>query len=123
MPRHRCRATDAAAADAAATDAAPTVPVPGPPQTPLVLKASGPKPERHEPTQPSPILPDPGEEHDATQPSATTAPDDAPGPQGAFDTHGWWAEQQEAAREEQARRHAAGEQDDESVAAAEEQGW
>ena len=105
------------------TDATPTVPVPGPPQTALVLKASGPKPERHEPTQPSPILPDPGEEHDAIQSSATTAPDDAPGPQGAFDTHGWWAEQQEAARDEQARRHAAGGQDDESVAAAEEQGW
>jgi len=111
------------AIDAAAIDAAPTVPVPGPPQTPLVLKASGPKPERHEPTQPSPILPDPGEEHDAAQPSATTAPDDAPGPQGAFDTHGWWAEQQEAARQEQTRRQAAGEQDDESMAAAEEQGW
>ena len=114
---------DAAATDAAATDAAPTVPVPAPPQTPLVLKASGPKPERHEPTQPSPVLPDPGEDGDATQPSATTAPDDAPGPQSAFDTHSWWAEQQEAAREEQARRHAASVQDDESVAKAEEQGW
>ena len=82
-----------------------------------------PKPEPHEPTQPSPVLPAPGEEQDATQPSAATAPDDAPGPQGAFDTHDWWAEQHEAAREEQARRQAAGEQDDESVAAAEEQGW
>ena len=115
--------TDAAANDAAATDAAPTVPVPAPPQTPLVLKASGPRPERPEPTQPSPVLPDSGEDNDATQPTATTAPDDAPGPQSAFDTHGWWAEQQEAAREEQARRHAASEQDDESVAKAEEQGW
>ena len=113
----------AAATDAAGTDAAATVPVPGPPQTTLTLKASGPKPERHEPTQPSPVLPDPGEDQDATQPSATTAPDDAPGPQSAFDTHGWWAEQQEAAREEQARRHAPSEQDDESVTTAEEQGW
>jgi hypothetical protein len=93
------------------------------PRTALVLKASGPKPERQAPTQPSPVLPGPGDEHDATQPSATAAPDDAPGPQGAFDTHGWWAEQQEAARQEQARRRAAGEPDDESVAAAEEQGW
>jgi hypothetical protein len=113
----------AGAADAAATDAAATVPVPAPPQTPLVLKASGPKPERQEPTQPSPVLPDPGEEHDATEPSATTAPDDPPGPQSAFDTHGWWAEQQEAAREEQATRHAASKQDDESGATADEQGW
>jgi len=128
-----------------------TAAAPGPPQTALILKASGPKPEREEPTQPSPTRPDPEAEHDATQPSAvlgegeepseepaeepgeesseTTQPlaplarDDVPGPQGAFDTHGWWAEQQEAARQEQARRQAAGEQDDESVAAAEEQGW
>jgi hypothetical protein len=127
--------------------AAATAPAPGPPQTALILKASAPKPERHEPTQPSPTLPDPEAAQDATQPSAvlgegaepseepseepgeTTQPsaplprDDVPGPQGAFDTHGWWAEQQEAARQEQARRQTAGEQDDESVAAAEEQGW
>jgi len=113
----------AAAAESPATAAAATVPVPAPPQTPLVLKASGPKPERHEPTQPSPVLPDPGEDNDTTLPSAATAPDDPPGPQSAFDTHGWWAEQQQAAREEQGRRHAASEQDDESVATAEEQGW
>jgi hypothetical protein len=134
---------------------AATAPAPGPPQTALVLKASGPKPERDEPTQPSPTLPDPESADEATQPSAvlgegeepseepgeeageepgeepgeTTQPsaplarDDVPGPQGAFDTHGWWAEQQEAARQEQTRRQAAGEQDDESMAAAEEQGW
>jgi hypothetical protein len=130
--------------------AAATAPVPEPPQTALILKASGPKPEREEPTQPSPTRPDPEAEHDATQPSAvlgegeepseepaeepgeesseTTQPlaplarDDVPGPQGAFDTHGWWAEQQEAARQEQAKSQAVGEQDDESVAAAEEQG-
>jgi hypothetical protein len=133
--------------------AAATAPAPGPPQTALILKASAPKPEHLEPTQPSPTqpsptqpspdLPDPEAANDVTQPSAvlgegeepseepgeTTQPsaslarDDVPGPQGAFDTHGWWAEQQEAARQDQARRRAAGEQDDESVAAAEEQGW
>ena len=124
-----------------------TAAAPGPPQTALILKASGPKPERPEATQPSPTRPDleaapdatqpaavlgegeepsekPSEEPgETTQPSAPLARDDVPGPQGAFDTHGWWAEQQEAARQEQARRQAAGEQDDESMAAAEEQGW
>ena len=109
----------------------------GPPRTRLVLKAS--KPEPHEATQPSQTLPDPGEASDATepsaihhddedsgeatQPSATLAPHEAPGPQGAFDTHGWWAEQKEAAREEQAHRRGPGERDDGSMAAAEEQGW
>jgi len=29
------------------------------------------------------------------------------GPQGEYDTHGWWAQQEEAAREEEARRQAA----------------
>ena len=119
-----------AAAAAAAT--------PGPQRTTMVLKASGPKPpEPHEATQPSQALQDPGDEDDATepsavlrdddnesgeptQPSATLAPPEAPGPQGAFDTHGWWAEQKEAAREEQARRQASG--DDGSMATAEEQG-
>jgi hypothetical protein len=94
---------------------------PGPPRTALILKAS--KPEPHDATQPSPALPDPGDERDVTQPSAALPQDDAPGPQGSFDTHGWWAEQQQAAHEEQASGQAAGEQDDESVAAAEEQGW
>ena len=89
---------------------------------------SAPRPEPHESTQPSQILPDPEAAHDATepsavrrddeesgeatQPSATRAADEVPGPQGAFDTHGWWAQQQEAAREEQAHSHAAGEQKD-----------
>jgi hypothetical protein len=113
---------------------APTVPqAPGPPRTMLVLKAS--KPEPHEATQPSQTLPDPDAaepsavHHDdedsgeATQPSATLGPHEAPGPQGAFDTHGWWAEQKEAAREEQAHRRGSGERDDGSMAAAEEQGW
>jgi hypothetical protein len=47
--------------------------------------------------------------------------EDAPGPQGAFDTHGWWAEQNEAAREEQAQRRAEPGQGDD-VAAVEERG-
>ena len=116
-----------------------TTQAPAPPRTALILKASAPRPEPHESTQPSQILPDPEAAHDATepsavlrddeesgeatQPSATRAADEVPGPQGAFDTHGWWAQQQEAAREEQAHGHAPGEHDDESVAAAEEQGW
>ncbi len=130
---------------AAEPPADPATQVPGAPQTALILKASAPKPEpepepeSHESTQPSQILPDPEAAHDATepsavlgddeesgeatQPSATRAADEVPGPQGAFDTHGWWAQQQEAAREEQAHGHAATEQEDESVAASEEQGW
>jgi hypothetical protein len=66
-------------------------------------------PEADAPTQPS-------EAHDAaqppeadapTQPAETMASHEALGPQGAFDTHDWWAEQQAAAREEAARRQAA----------------
>jgi hypothetical protein len=126
----------AAEPPAAAATATPAL---GPPRTTLVLKASGPKPEPHEATQPSQTLQDPGEADDATepaavlrddeesgeetQPSATLAPHEAPGPQGAFDTHGWWAEQKEAARDEQVHRQASGEQDGDSMAAAEEQGW
>jgi hypothetical protein len=127
-----------AAAEPPATAEATASQTPGPPQTAMVLKASGLKPEPHEATQPSQTLQDPGEEHDttepaevfrgdkepgeATQPSATLASDEAPGPQGAYDTHDWWAEQQEAAREEQAHRQPPGEQNDDSMAAAEEQG-
>jgi hypothetical protein len=108
------------------------------PRTPLVLKASAPRPEPHEATQPSQTLRDPGDVPDATGPSAVlgddeesgeatqpsaVAPDEPKGPQGAFDTHGWWAEQQEAARHDQPHRPASGEQDSDSMAAAEEQGW
>ncbi len=124
-------------AAAAATDTQASEPQ----RTPLVLKASAPKPEPHEATQPSQTLPDPGDVHDgtepsallrddgesgeATQPSATVAADEPKGPQGAFDTHGWWAEQakqREAARHDQPRRQAAAEQEGDSMAAAEEQG-
>ena len=99
------------------------------PQTTLVLKASPakapPAPEPHEATVPSETLQDP-EAHDTTQPSETLAPHETHGPQGAFDTHDWWAEQERAAREEAARRQAAGPSgvaEDDSLAAAEEQGW
>jgi hypothetical protein len=129
------------AAEPAVAAAATAAQAPEPPRTPLVLKASAPKPEPHEATQPSQTLPDPGDVHDATessavlrddeesgeatQPSATVAPDEPKGPQGAFDTHGWWAEQaeqQEAARHDQPRRQASAEQEGDSMAAAEEQG-
>ena len=92
-----------------------TTPAARAPQTPLVLKASGPKPppepESHEATQPSQTLQAPEEAHEATQPFATLPPEETHGPQGAFNTHGWWAEQEEAAREEQARRQAARDQE------------
>ncbi len=92
-----------------------TTPAAQAPQTPLVLKASGPKPppepESHDATQPSQTLQAPEEAHEATQPFATLPPEETHGPQGAFNTHGWWAEQEEAAREEQARRQAARDQE------------
>ncbi len=102
---------------------------PRPPQTTLVLKASPakapPAPEPHEATQPSETLQD-SAAHDATQPSEPLAPYETHGPQGAFNTHDWWAEQDRAAREEAARRQAAGPSgvaEDDSLAPAEEQGW
>jgi hypothetical protein len=105
---------------------------PEPPRTTLRLRASGRKPpaepEPQDPTQPSKALPPEDEEpHDPTHPSAIMAPDalspdEGPGPQVAFDTHGWWAEQKEAAREEQAKRRSGPGQDDD-LAAVEEQGW
>lgn len=91
-------------------------------QTPLVLKASGPKPppapERREVTQPSVIREAAGEQddHDPTQPNPALSP------QGSFDTHDWWAEQTEAAQKERARRQAAGETDPETEEEAEEGG-
>ena len=124
-------AADAAdAAEVAGSAEAPTAPEPAvipeapqPPRTPLVLKASPakapPAPEPHEATQPSEVLQDP----DATQPSPTQAQYETPGPQGAFDTHDWWAEQERAAREETARRQATGPSEGDSLTAAEEQGW
>lgn len=105
-------------------------------QTPLVLKASGPKPppspEPHEVTQPS-LVREAAEEPEGRH---LTAPNATLSPQGSFDTHDWWAEQTEAAQKERARRQAAGETDldteeeaeqsgrpDGDPLAAEEQGW
>jgi hypothetical protein len=93
-------------------------------QTPLVLKASGPKPppapepEPGEVTQPS-VIRETAEEqgdHDPTQPNPALSP------QGSFDTHDWWAEQTEAAQKERARRQAAGETDLDTEKEAEEGG-
>ena len=128
-----------AAAEPPAAEAATAAEAPDPPRTSLILKASAPRPEPHEATQPSQALQDPGEADDATepspvfrddeesgeatQPSATVAPDEPAGPQGAFDTHGWWAEQKQAARDEHAHRRGSGGQEGDSMAAAEEQGW
>jgi hypothetical protein len=139
-------AADAAdAAEVAGSAEAPTAPEPAVipeapqyPRTPLVLKASPakapPAPEPHEATQPSEVLHDPDatqpsevlHDPDATQPTQTQGPYETPGPQGAFNTHDWWAEQEKAAREEAAWGQAAnpsGTPEDDSVAAAEEQGW
>jgi hypothetical protein len=138
---------EAAPAEALATetDPAETRPVAAAPtftptatyrQTPLVLKASGPKPppapEPHEVTQPS-MIGETAEEPEAHDP---TEPNLALSPQESFDTHDWWAEQTEAAQKERARRQAAGETDldteeeaeesgrpDGDPLAAEEQGW
>ncbi len=104
----------------AAAEPAETIEAPGPPQTPLVLKASPamvpPAPEPNEATQPSETLGDPETHdatqpfaaHDATQPQETPAPYEALGPQGSYDTHDWWAEQQAAAHEEEARHQPTG---------------
>jgi hypothetical protein len=90
---------------------------PGPPQADApqgreAAKAPGvlvaPLPQRV--AQPSATTPSPAAARpaQATQPSPTLAGSyDVQGPQGAYDTHDWWAEQEEAAREEEARRQAA----------------
>jgi hypothetical protein len=113
-------------------------------------------PEPPEATQPSEVAPPPediqpsevAEPPEATQASETfPAPDEAQGPQGSFDTHGWWSQQEEAAREEETRRLAAAQEahevppadadasepgassshpdpsDDDSLGATEEQSW
>ena len=85
---------------------------PDAPQAPRAAKAPGvlvaPLPQRSaqpSATAPSPEAAQPGQ---ATQPSQTLPSSyDVQGPQGAYDTHDWWAEQEEAAREEEARRQAA----------------
>ena len=82
---------------------------PAPYQSPRAAKAPGVlvAPLPHPATQPSVIAPSP--EAEAHQPAPTLAGSyDVQGPQGAYDTHDWWAEQEAAAREEEARRQAAG---------------
>jgi len=85
---------------------------PDAPQSPRAANAPGvlvaPLPPKA--TQPSATVPSP----EVSQPAAATQPSqtlpgsyDALGPQGAYDTHGWWAQQEEAAREDEARRPAA----------------
>jgi len=94
---------------------------PDAPQSPRAAKAPGvlvaPLPQRA--TQPSATYP-PSE---AAQPAQVTQPSrtlpgsyDVQGPQGAYDTHGWWAQQEEAAREEEARRQAAAHQAGQALA-------
>jgi hypothetical protein len=122
------RAADAPEADA--PKAFRTAGNPDPPQVPRTLKAPGvlvaPLPptatqpsaavQPSEVTQPSvatqPVEAAPSPE--ATQPVEAAPPpeippaaNDAQGPQGSYDTHGWWSQQEEAAREEEARRQAA----------------
>jgi hypothetical protein len=99
----------------AASEALQAAEFPDDPQRPTAAKAPGvlvaPLPPKA--TQPSPTAPS----QEASQPAQATQPSqalpgsyDAQGPQGAYDTHGWWAQQEEAAREEEARRQAAAEE-------------
>jgi hypothetical protein len=69
----------------------------GSPKASWTLVASRP----HEATQPSQV-------NRASEPLAASY--DTLGPQGPYDTHGWWAEQEAAAREEDARRQAEADQ-------------
>ena len=80
--------------------AAPETPEAPPPADTSAPATAPPDPEAPEPPQPSQAL----------------APEEAHGPQGAFNAHDWWAEQKEAAREEDGRG-------DDPTGAAEEQGW
>jgi hypothetical protein len=88
------------------TDAPPS---PEPAKAPGVLVA--PLPQRPPAADGSP------EAAPSAQATEPTLPGlyDVQGPQGAYDTHDWWAEQEEAAREEDARRQAAAQQAGQAV--------
>jgi hypothetical protein len=100
------------AGNPAASEALQTVGHPDAPQSARAAKAPGVlvAPLPHTATQPSATASSPKADQPAqvTQPSPTLAGSyDVQGPQGAYDTHGWWAQEEEAAREEEARRQAA----------------
>jgi hypothetical protein len=87
---------------------------PGNPDAPQSPRAKAPgvlvAPLPPKATQPSATVPSPEASRpaQATQPSQTLPGSyEALGPQGAYDTHGWWAQQEEAARDEEARRQPA----------------
>jgi hypothetical protein len=103
------------AGNPAASEALQTVGHPDAPQSPRAAKTPGVlvAPMPHTATQPSATVPssEAAQPAQATQPSPTLAGSyDVQGPQGAYDTHDWWAQQEEAAREEEARRQAAAQQ-------------
>ena len=100
------------AAEPPASEALVTAGNPDAPQSPRAVKPPGvlvaPLPPKA--TQPSATVPSPEASRPAqsTQPSQTLpGSHEALGPQGAYDTYGWWAQQEEAARGEEARRQAA----------------
>jgi len=100
------------AAEPPASEALVTAGNPDAPQSPRAVKPPGvlvaPLPPKA--TQPSATVPSPEASRPAqsTQPSQTLpGSHEALGPQGAYDTYGWWAQQEEAARDEEARRQAA----------------
>jgi hypothetical protein len=100
------------AAEPPASEALVTAGNPDAPQSPRAVKPPGvlvaPLPPKA--TQPSATVPSPEASRPAqsAQPSQTLpGSHEALGPQGAYDTYGWWAQQEEAARDEEARRQAA----------------
>jgi hypothetical protein len=82
------------------------------PQSPESAMAPGvlvaPLPQRATKPSATALSPEAVQPAQATQPSPTLPGSyDVQGPQGAYDTHDWWAQQEEAAREEEAPRQAA----------------
>jgi hypothetical protein len=100
------------AAEPPASEALVTAGNPDTPQSPRAAKPPGvlvaPLPPKA--TQPSATAPsaEASRPAQATQPSQTLpGSHETLGPQGAYDTYGWWAQQEEAARDEEARRQGA----------------